>query len=392
MSQQDLVELLGALEERGRKDSSGVFTVDVRKLLPKLADYQLGRPEQYVLKLVQAAVASRATRVSVRCYGHFVEVDFDGCGLSRPELESLFAYVFEDQAASRHVRHLAIGVTSALAHQARWVQVESRGVKRRWSMLELDAETSVRRSRLKRGLTRVTLARSLETTMSHWWEFLSRKDIYQMVVGGEQAMLPEQSALYKACEHAPIRLKVNGQRMDRPTFGPPPVQGSGWLLKALGVQSEEVYHPDHLVAERHLYADAPAAFRKPTRSHAYRFDRQATGHHAAGLPGGVACSALLGIRFSLGWPSVFHYYHAGVLVESLRVETPVPGLVAVVSADDLEVDLSQFGLIDSERLRQRNRWLLQEGLQLAHELRQDPGSRLPMASRVAWALDRLPPL
>jgi len=391
VSQQDLVELLGSLEEKGRKDSSGVFTVDVRKLLPKLADYQLARPEQYVLKILQAAVTSGATRVEVRCYGHFVEVDFDGSGLARPELESLFGYVFEDQPKSRHIRHLAIGVTSALAHQARWVQVESRGVKRCWSMLELDSRTKVRRSRLKRGLTRVTLARSVETTITHWWEFLSRKDIYQMLTGGEQAMLPEQIALLQGCRHCPVRLRVNGKRMDRPSFGPPPMQGTGRLLQLIGVNTEDVYHPEHLVAERHLFAGQPAAFRWPPGTYAYRFDRQDTGRHAAGLPAGVTCPALLGIRFSLGWPSVFHYYHAGVLVESLRVETPVPGLVAIVSADDLEVDLSQFGLRDTERLRQRNRWLLTEGLQLAHELRQDP-SGVPMPSRVAWALDRLPPV
>lgn len=381
MSQRDLVELLGALEERGRKDSSGVFTVDVRKLLPKLADYQLARPEDYVLKLVQAAATTGATRVDVSCYGHFVEVDFDGQGLAKTELESLFAYVFEDQASSRHLRHLAIGVTSALAHQARWVQVESRGVKRRWSMLELDADGKARRSRLKRGLTRVTLARSLETTVSHWWEFLSRKDIYQMLTGGEQAMLPEQSALWRACQHSSLRVRVNGKRIDQATLGPPPMQGPARVFKLLGVEVDDLYQPEHILAERHLGAGQPAAFRWPAKSHAYRFDRQEGG----------ACPALLGIRFSLGWPSVFHYYHAGVLVESQHIETPVPGLVAVVHADDLEVDLSQFGLVESEKLRQRNQWLLREGLQLAHELRQNPGA-VPLSSRVAWALDRLPPL
>ncbi len=391
MSQRELVELLGALEEKGHKDSSGVFTVDVRKLLPKLADYQLARPEQYVLKIVQAAGTTGATRVDVDCYGHFVEVDFDGQGLARSELESLFAYVFEDQPASRHLRHLAIGVTSALAHQARWVQVESRGVKRRWSMLELDSDGEARRSRLKRGLTRVTLARSLETTVGHWWEFLSRKDIYQMLVGGEQAMLPEQSALFKACRHSSMRVRVNGKRVDRPTLGPPALQGSGRLLNLLGFQNEEVYDPDHMVSERHLYAGQPAAFRWPAKSHAHKFDRLETGKAATGLASGVACPALLGIRFSLGWPSVFHYYHAGVLVDTVQVETPVPGLVAVVHADDLEVDLSQFGLVESERLQHRTRWLLQEALILAHELQKDLAV-VPIPSRVAWALDRLPPV
>lgn len=385
----ELVGLLGALGEQGRKDSSGVFTVDVRKLLPKLADYQLARPEQYVLKLVQAAVVSGATQVDVRCYGHFVELDFDGSGLAQAELEGLFAYVFEDQPASRHLRHLAIGVTSALSHQARWVQVESRGVKRRWSMLELDEATRVRPSRLRKDLTRVTLARSVESTVSHWWEFLSRKDIYQMLMGGEQAMLPEQRALFQACQHSAARIRVNGRRLDRPTFGR---SGKPFALAWLwGYAENDAYHPDHLVVERYLGAGEPTTFRWPTRSHAQRCDRHALGVHGAGLPPGVTCPALLGIRRTLSWPSVFHYYHAGVLVESRSVETPVPGLIAVVSADDLELDLSQFALLDSERLRQRDRWLLTEGLQLAHELRQDPGS-VAMARRVDWALGRLPPV
>ena len=50
----------------GQWDSQGEFQVSVARALTKLAEYALSRPEQWILKMVQAAVAGEARKLEVR--------------------------------------------------------------------------------------------------------------------------------------------------------------------------------------------------------------------------------------------------------------------------------------------------------------------------------------
>ncbi|MCW5871526.1 MAG: hypothetical protein KIS61_30010, partial [Candidatus Eremiobacteraeota bacterium] len=61
----ELEEFLRAQVDEGAKDSSGQFTLSREKALEKLAAYQLQGGHAWVLKIVQAVVASGASQLAV---------------------------------------------------------------------------------------------------------------------------------------------------------------------------------------------------------------------------------------------------------------------------------------------------------------------------------------
>ena len=60
-----LQALLDDLVSEAPVESSGTFTVDPLRALEKLARFQLQSPYEYVLKLVQSAVAADASEISI---------------------------------------------------------------------------------------------------------------------------------------------------------------------------------------------------------------------------------------------------------------------------------------------------------------------------------------
>ena len=102
-------------------EGPGRFTIDSQRAVEQLGRLQLPTPHHYVLKLIQAAVASGAPAVAVQVGWRGVTVDF-----SPPQplvLSELFHHLLAGPSA---LRHLAVGVNSALAG-ARWVAVEQGG-------------------------------------------------------------------------------------------------------------------------------------------------------------------------------------------------------------------------------------------------------------------------
>ncbi|MCA9793023.1 MAG: hypothetical protein KC910_14545, partial [Candidatus Eremiobacteraeota bacterium] len=78
--------LLGELGATGRLDSSGVFRVDLvraHQLLPKFA---LASPEEYILRLLAAAVEARASRFSLRLEAGALCLSWDGDPLEEEDL------------------------------------------------------------------------------------------------------------------------------------------------------------------------------------------------------------------------------------------------------------------------------------------------------------------
>lgn len=70
-------ELIRSLAEDGRLDSSGQFTLDLARGAAKLRN-RLLQPEDAPLYLVQSAVASGATRLSITCRGGEMVLQHDG--------------------------------------------------------------------------------------------------------------------------------------------------------------------------------------------------------------------------------------------------------------------------------------------------------------------------
>lgn len=101
-------------QKTGTHDSEGVFTLDPSQAREKLRQFQLPVPEYSWLKIIQAAVAWKASRVTVRSSRTVIEFELLGLG----DLGDIRRWVniFADplQQNSPAERHLAVGCMAAL--------------------------------------------------------------------------------------------------------------------------------------------------------------------------------------------------------------------------------------------------------------------------------------
>jgi len=127
-------EFLEALRTQGEMESSGQFTLDVRRALEKLEQYQFPDKHHYVLSLVASAVAGGATWLDVDSRPGAVILSYDGKPLELAQLRDLYGTLFAQQTEdTAHLRELAIGLHAAgRVHPERtilsWDAEKQRGV------------------------------------------------------------------------------------------------------------------------------------------------------------------------------------------------------------------------------------------------------------------------
>ncbi len=114
----ELDDFLRAHIDEGSKDSSGRFTLSREKALEKLAAYQLQGGQSWVLKVIQAVVASGASELVVRQTGTDTEFRFS---MAEPwtlaEVED--AFYDPEVSANRALDHLKRGLWSVSLHNMR---------------------------------------------------------------------------------------------------------------------------------------------------------------------------------------------------------------------------------------------------------------------------------
>lgn len=186
---------LESLRQAGRLDSSGVFSLDLDSALEKMRLHQLSRPAQYILKLVQWAVGSGATRVDIRCGWRQVLFEHDGAAPAPEVLKRLLPRILEPEDTP--VRDLAIGVNAALKLAAGPVEIASEQgpralISTSGHQLESLAEPPDRvRLRMRR--------------QRRWWTAL------ELVAGTWESF-----ELREHCRFCPIPIFLNGELVQQP--------------------------------------------------------------------------------------------------------------------------------------------------------------------------------
>ncbi len=120
-------ELVAALHAEGALDTTGGFTLDSARAREKLRQYQLARPHEYVLLLVQAAILRGATKIRFDIDADDVRMNFDGTPFTRDDFADLYSAMFVDRA-TREVQakqELALAVNAAMALNPRYIRVFS---------------------------------------------------------------------------------------------------------------------------------------------------------------------------------------------------------------------------------------------------------------------------
>ena len=361
-----LEDLLNDLADDGVKESSGSFTLDPKKAEEKLRNFSFASPHDYLLKIIQCAVANGADSVEVRTGTGEVTVDFDGAGVAEDEVASLVGYLLSQELAhdQRRFRHLAAGLRGAAACNPEAVI--------------FDFTTGTQRARRiwdKAGWRQVTSPLG-KAEAPH--KFLLDRTFGQSVTAARQefasamgaGQTPEESLLSKRCRYAPCRIILDGEAVLTAQFGQPRYPGyeiekdpnpgearppryirSGFFLK------DDFMSADHHLIEKLVPATdlTPGCLPLPNSHATIRLEHPAAGY----------CHAWLAVAAALEAPRIV-YVEDGVVVqqEDAAADIGVPGFIAVVSVSGLQKDLTGFQLVRDERFRLQREWLQSQALEL----------------------------
>ncbi|MBI3927884.1 MAG: hypothetical protein HY319_20250 [Armatimonadetes bacterium] len=394
----ELEDLLGELKSAGRVESSGQFSLDIRKATPKLQEYQLKEHQRYfyALKIVQAAIAAGAQEITVDCNNQRVKIEYDGRVPDRTELAELLHYLFESEARTevRHLRALAFGINTAVGVGAHEIRLDCNAGKEAYCHRWVHGEVSQSDIRPwhKASRMRFYLSRRMDEVARGWWN-TANCDITDLLKGRRAAMEKEQAAVYDRCPYAPARISLNGTPVNHFVFGEPRFPGyeiykdphpgatrvPWWLqLSDRSTFVKGVCHRRHHLVERHVAArrNSPCSIPVPAQPHATILQR--VGDFDGG---GRFCELLVGIEMDLKRRSRVTIIEDGVILCQESPELGIPGVVALMSSDGLTKDISGFQVVKNEAWYRRMDELRVHLAEMVRELRAQ-SDRIPLRGEV----------
>lgn len=362
-----LNELLAQYRTVGELNSEGVFTVDLARALPKLEKFQLPKPHFGLLKVIQSAVASGASRIELHFTATTLSIEHDGEPPSAEQLRTLLDHLMAPDlpVRGRSLRDLAIGVNTTLARGSRWVEVCARQpdgwVRQRW-LGRVESEQAEIQPRFAGGSgfnLRFAMRRGFQESASQLFG-LGGKSVSSLLTRSRDAMDEDARAIYDRCRYAPVDLRINGRRV------PPASFGQRVLKRWSPFHLREHRRPnlvDLLLVSResstHLL-NAPSGEGAPFR---YQVSVEMEQGELKVLPEvteargdyGKRCWGWVGIRNCGTVPFQVALIKDGVHLTSMAPkELGLPsGVSATLVAEGLKLDLSQFRLVKGEPLENR---------------------------------------
>ena len=365
-------QLLAELQTDGRLDSSGVFTLDFVKASDKLREFQLAEPHLYILKLIQSAVASEATAVSIVTSGTTLQLSYDGLSIAPEQLEGLVNCLLDPLkvGAERQLVHLAVGLNSCLGCGVDQIIVES------WK--DGQGAALVLTDQLQQTGRVVGKSRRSGTRL-----FLRKRGLPL-----QQMFRPELEALAQRAVYCPIPITVNLSRITHGRFGRPalppflrPFQPALRVANRVGrIFNDAIMRtnqPNTMGREAEpvmpwwvlIWNVDDYVFGQCHRHH-HLFERR---HEGAGLglaastaslrepPESVRkCSRVLALQADLQANALLTFVGDGVILCQVEEDLRCNGAVALVTAEGLSTDLSQFGIITNGAYRDRRQELKRE--------------------------------
>lgn len=337
----ELHDLLANLRQEGSLDSQGQFSLDFLSARHKLARFALSDPSQSLLCLVQSGVVGGATRVELRqkrkLFRSSYQLTHDGTPLSEVEPDRLARVLMHPLESSEpHLRRFSMGF-NAVAETGRSLEVLSgrspEGLRFRIENGRLLADTQPMDN--LQPLTRIDLGPGA----------LARLDVSRLAFAG-------------------IPITLNGNLVNRPYFGrsqsadfrpgywdlgacPAPPGRAEWYLVApqaapglLAVPRRSRCRLRRYQVLEGLLGEPPAEPGDPPL--------HLTPWTAQGEPL-LACHAILTLTGKSH--SELHWVRHGVVISTERNVLERNGLIAVVSAQDLNLDVSGFEVVHDELYR-----------------------------------------
>lgn len=324
--------------------SKGRFSLDVPQAVRKLRGRQLSHPSEYLLKLVQAGVASGGLVIRLEDHGDHLAMLVEGASLLPGTLASLYSHLFRGGSALQAVDHLAVGVNAALVEPSARVEVVSHGPAALERLEATPAEAVCSQLPVSCGSSPAWAVRI--------WKPRSLMDrLFQPA---------ELRRVLDRARHAPCSLLVNGQSLPLAEFGQPArpdemrVYGLKFVTLSDSLLTGTAFHPHHYVVASYKPAPrAPWAVlvpREPGASRQYVDGHGVNATHWSleprGPRNGLLCRWAMGIRAELRGSAHLTLVHHGVELERIEFrEFMQPGLEMVASAHELTLDLSTLSVV-----------------------------------------------
>lgn len=390
-------DLLGRYREAGQIDSTGSFTLDPKKAIEKLAEFQLPSSYHWILKLVQSLHLSAASVIDISAGIHGVKVVSDAVPTGFHSMEDLLGHLLADSEHSNPVlRHLAAGLQGSLAVRPREVKAT------------LTKEGQVQSYLLRSGGWRdgglqpnaagpnrfeLTLNRNLNERIHSSW-FTLNTDIFDILFRRPGSYDRENAVIFEACPFANCEVRLTSKVISQRAFGyprfagyeiakdPNPGERSVPLLKSMlsnvDIVAGAADRRHHLV-ERVVPVETGIGFRLPAESHATVTNRHIVGNDGKGLRRAYA------IRMELSPSALIVFIEDGVIIQSITKQIGCPGLVALVDASPLRKDLTTLHVAEGEQMTQ----LFQELTTVWQELRQELITKIHLMPNKGYLLDKL---
>jgi hypothetical protein len=365
----ELAAVLDGLRSQGELDSSGTFTVDLAKALPKLEKFQLPKPHFGLLKIVQSAVVSGATTILTSFTAASIRIEHNGIPPTPDEMKNILSYLMspDHPTEERALRDLAIGINTTLARGASWVELKVQDgdgwASQRW-LSRQEIQEKKKAQGASTGMTfSFVMRRTLGQTASQALS-IGRKDVGDLMAGRRDALDEDSQAIFDRCRHAPVDIKLDGRNLPPSLFGRKVTRNWGPFSKRVHRQSNLM---DIFLSCRER---SPHLLSPPTGSDA-RFKYLVPGRFADGVWKQLGeaeplvdlselerrCFGVFGVRGVASVPGSVTLVKDGVDLTTLAPPVLPKGVTSVLTAEGLPLDLSHFRIVSGLKIQERLGWL-----------------------------------
>ncbi|MFA5505008.1 MAG: hypothetical protein WC314_11120 [Vulcanimicrobiota bacterium] len=365
----ELSSILDGLASEGTLDSTGIFTVDLAKALPKLEKFQLPKPHFGLLKIIQSGVVAGATRISTSFTAAHIRIEHNGIPPTPSQLKSILSYLMapDHPTEERALRDLAIGINTTLARGASWVELKvqdgERWASQRW-LSRQEVEEKKEAPAASKGMTCCfTMRRTFGQAASQAFS-VANKDVGDLVFRRRDSLDEDAQAVYDSCRHAPVEILLGGRRL------PPSIFGRRVLRKWSPFTWREHRKSNLMDIFLSCRDRSPHLLSPPTGSDA-RFKYFVPGQFVDGRWKQIGkpeplqdlsvlerrCFGVFGIRGVPSVPGSVTLVKDGVDLTTLAPPVLPRGVTSVLTAEGLPLDLSHFRIVAGPAIEERLDWL-----------------------------------
>ncbi|MBI3928507.1 MAG: hypothetical protein HY319_23395 [Armatimonadetes bacterium] len=395
-----LRDFLEQARERGRIDSSGSFSLDLTGAYRKLARFQLPDPDGYLLKLLQAGVASGCREAWITLGANRLECRFP-MARRTPDPDTLLEHLRASDAGGDEVLDsLRLGILNSLYREpCNLVYTVWQGKEGQALLLDPQQERAVRTPRP--GTTVSELGWSFEMMPGRaGMDFWEKLRLNLGLRTGAHRLLSEQGRL------CPVPLFLDHFSVRQP--GVPFQRG---YVRSLTEVYEHVIlnlrqftgNPPHSPENGHLADNRAGAFSPSLNRIASLRDPEEIGLIRSPLlsrwltPEGDPVApqpvvrASVAVTSRLEAPGRLHFVRSGVLLQPKEADLGCGGAVALLPSENLDLDLTTLGVVENEAYSRAVGWVRRQVSEMVGELRR----MLPELNEVKLVRDyvaaRLPP-